>query len=80
MSLTSKKTRNRWQAIRGAIKEMDEGEGVPKEDLVERAAILTPCREEVIHEELEEMEKRGEVYRVGERYKDTNAAINGAYQ
>lgn len=76
----SKETRTRWEAVRGAIHELSEdGEGAPREDVIKRASILASEREESITDTVDEMERRGEVYQVKERLKDTNATLTGEH-
>lgn len=74
----SRETRSNWQAVRGAIHELSEdGEGAPREEAIERAALLAGIHTEKMRPEVEEMERRGEVYRVNGHLKDTNATLNG---
>lgn len=78
MSLKSKDERTKWQAVRGAIHELSEnGDGAPRDEVIDRAGLLAGVHEEKMRPIVDEMERRGEVYGVGERLKDTNATLQG---
>ena len=63
------------RAIRNVINRLDEGDGAPREELVRRVANMTGHGEDSVEGALEELARRGEVYRVNERYKDTNEVL-----
>ena len=64
-----------WRAVRKVIKRLDEGDGAPREEVVRRVSNMTGHAEDSVEGVVEDMERRGEVYRVNGRLKDTNEVL-----
>lgn len=71
----SRSSTETWEAIRSAIHYMDEGDGAEREELIRRAAESSGRSTDHVAEDLEDMERRGEVYKVNGRYRDTNRVL-----